>query len=249
VGFSRDGRVLAVSRPDTSVGVWDTAAAAELAQFRGHRELVAALAFSPDGKALASGSWDTTALVWDLKGLLKRNGPRARLSERALQDAWALFAGPDPAPVHARIWALVEAPAQAVAFLKGRLRPAATPARTVAQMVAELNHPRYRVRAKATADLQRLGERVRPALTKVLGGDPPLETRRRIEKVLQELGDSQRTPEDLRALRALEVLERIDTPEARGVLEALAGGDAAALITVEARAALARLTHRPGAKQ
>src|SRR5262249_25095678 len=67
--LSPDGRVLAVSRPELTVALWDTATAAELAQLRGHRDLVADLAFSPDGSSLASGSLDTTALVWDLPGL------------------------------------------------------------------------------------------------------------------------------------------------------------------------------------
>src|SRR5262249_52770436 len=161
------------SRPELTVALWDTGAAAELAQLRGHRDLVANLAFSPDGSFLASGSLDTTALVWDLRGLATKHGPPARLAKVELEQTWDLLGAADPAPAHARIGALVGAPAQAVAFLKGRLRPVTAPARSAEQMVADLGHARYRVREKATADLARLGERARPALTAAPTADPP----------------------------------------------------------------------------
>jgi len=49
------------------------------------------------------------------------------------------------------------------------------------------------------------------------------------------------SPENLRTVRAVEVLERAGTAEARAVLKKLASGASGAVITVEARAALARL--------
>jgi hypothetical protein len=53
------------------------------------------------------------------------------------------------------------------------------------------------------------------------------------------------TPEGLRDLRVLEVLERIGTAEARAVRERWAGGPPQARVAREARAALERL----GAKE
>jgi hypothetical protein len=54
-------------------------------------------------------------------------------------------------------------------------------------------------------------------------------------------------PEDLQRLRAVEVLERIGSREARQVLEALAGGAAISQWTQEAKASLERLAQRPAA--
>ncbi len=58
------------------------------------------------------------------------------------------------------------------------------------------------------------------------------------------LDRSQLLLETLRALRVVEVLEHIATPDARQVLEYLAKGTTTALLKREARAALARLGAR-----
>jgi HEAT repeat protein len=65
-----------------------------------------------------------------------------------------------------------------------------------------------------------------------------LEARRRIEAVLTDR--TRPPPEELRTLRAIAVLERIGTPEARQALEKLTGG-AEARERQEAKAALERL--------
>ncbi len=239
--FSPDGRLVAVSRSDLSVSVWDTALRTELAEFRGHRDAVCTLAFAPNGRSLVSGSWDTTALVWDMKDRQKPGSVRGPLSETDLERAWVALRLPDPAMAHAALWSLVESPRQAVALFAKRLRPEATRERTAEQMIADLNSPRYALRNKATAELARLGERARPALVRALANGPTLETRRRIEGLLEKLGRSRPNPEDLRAVRALEVLERIGTPEARHLVEALARGSGDGLLTIEARATRARL--------
>jgi hypothetical protein len=68
--------------------------------------------------------------------------------------------------------------------------------------------------------------------------------RRRVERLLEQHERGRLAPETLRAVRAVGVLERIATAEARKVLEALAGGAAEARVTAEARAALERLRER-----
>ncbi len=73
-----------------------------------------------------------------------------------------------------------------------------------------------------------------------LSGELSLEVRRRIERLLGTLEGSER----LRGRRALAALERIGTPEARRLLEVLAGGVPGAHLTREARAAVNRLRSR-----
>jgi WD40 repeat protein len=62
VAFSPDGQRLAVTRGESAVEVWDTAAGRETLTIRGGYTPVA---FSPDGKRLASASPDGAVKIWD----------------------------------------------------------------------------------------------------------------------------------------------------------------------------------------
>jgi hypothetical protein len=66
-----------------------------------------------------------------------------------------------------------------------------------------------------------------------------------VEKQAQERRNP--SPDGLRTLRALELLELADTPEARRLLQALADGTPEARLTREARAALGRAAQRGSA--
>jgi replication-associated recombination protein RarA len=68
-----------------------------------------------------------------------------------------------------------------------------------------------------------------------------LEVRRCVRQLLEKLGRSPPPPRQLQALRAIEVLEYLGTPEARRLLTSLAQGATHARLTQEAKAALERL--------
>jgi hypothetical protein len=102
----------------------------------------------------------------------------------------------------------------------------------------------------ATQQLEKFQEVADPALRKVLTSRPSLEVQQRVQRLLVKLAGVRRNPprQRLRLLRALEVLEHIGTAAAQQVLKTLAGGAPDAQLTQEARAALNRLTRRPGGK-
>jgi hypothetical protein len=107
-----------------------------------------------------------------------------------------------------------------------------------------LDSDRFETREQASAELQRLGEQAEPALRKAMAAKPSLEASRRLRALLDRV--ERRTPsaEQLHALRAVEVLEHIGSPEAQRVLQTLAEGAPEAMLTREAKAALVRLAHR-----
>jgi hypothetical protein len=80
-----------------------------------------------------------------------------------------------------------------------------------------------------------------PALQKVLTGQPTLEFRRRAEPMIARLIGGVLNGEQLRTVRALEVLERSGTPEAQHLLESLAKGAPGALVTRKGRESLERI--------
>jgi RNA polymerase sigma factor (sigma-70 family) len=246
--FSPDGRLLATGGEDSVIHLWETATGTEIRRFLGHHSAVAVLRFSPDGRTLASGSGDSTALIWDVTGRIKDGRLQGRpLSAKEVQARWTNLASADAATGYPAVWDLVAAPAQSIPFLKEKLRPPtpADPGR-VAQLIADLDSKRYAVRQKATRELEELGELAAEGLRKKRTADLPLETRQRLDRLIQRLG--RLSAQRLQGLRALTVLEQVGTPQARGVLEALARGPAGVRLTADARAVLKRLDGRSKGK-
>ena len=93
--------------------------------------------------------------------------------------------------------------------------------------------------------LKDLGSGAAPALRQALETNPTAETKRRIHEVLTAIETPQPLSRDgLRELRAVILLERIGSREARETLAGLARGAPDARLTREAKAALDRLSRR-----
>ena len=73
---------------------------------------------------------------------------------------------------------------------------------------------------------------------------PTLEAYLRVKKLLEDIGRRPLSAEQIRQLRAIEVLEKIGTPAVRPVLQRLAQGAPSARQTGDARTALLRLRFR-----
>jgi RNA polymerase sigma factor (sigma-70 family) len=243
LALSPDGLLLAQA-DGTSTRILDLESGKERARLAGHQGEVTTVSFSPDGRCLATGSSDTTVLVWDVAAFTRTRASRAvELSTAALQERWTALAGDDPGKAFDAICTLAAAK-QTVPFLKERLNPAVAPnAEQVAKWIADLDSKKFEIRRKAGEELRRLGAAVVPALRQALENSPPLERRRRLEELLGRIETQSLSAEELQVWRAIEVLERLGTSEARRLLDALAGGAAEALPTTAARAALNRLGH------
>ncbi len=236
-------------RSSPLIGLWESTTGRLRAKLSGHRGIAASLTFSPDGRLLASGSSDTTVLVWDVYRQRDAGARREeRLSEETLGSMWEDLAEMDAARAYRAICTLIRSPSESVPFLAGRLRPVAAPsAGRVERLVADLDSRQFAARQRTARELEELQEVAEPALRKALAGAASLEYRRRVERLLEALHAPVPPPERLRQLRALEVLEAVNTPEARRLLEGLANGAPTARLTREARASLDRLRARAAA--
>jgi hypothetical protein len=238
VAFSPDSRLLAVAReqarqPESNpadVAVYELASRKERWTFPGRAQ---ALAFSPDSRRLAAGV-SCAAVVYDLSGLsVARQPARPR-------DRWAALEG-GAADAAAAMDSLALDPSGAVALLEAKLKPAEgrpLSLRVAKRLVLDLRDPEKRVRAELL-----LGE-TGPRLIGLLADmgeefdhpDAKLSLRGLVREARAWPGEGM-----LGAVRAIEVLERLRTPEARRLLEGLAAGNADARLTVEAQAALRRM--------
>ena len=254
LAFSPDGRTLAAIRNNDVpkpgpvsvwpgvVSVWELATGTLRQQLEGHQGKVTTMAFSPDGRTLATGSEDTTVLLWDLTGQTALGKPQVAAGQ--LDELWKALESPDGRTGFRALSRLIAAPAETTPFLRVKLSPVKSPAAdspSIGRLIADLDSKRFATREDAMRELLALEGHAEAELEKALKSRPPLEQTKRIDKLLAALRTPLVRPELVRPLRAIEVLERIDSTESRQVLQTLAGGDSQMRLTREARTALQRL--------
>jgi hypothetical protein len=257
LAISPDGRTLArvaanspvpagPGDPGWKVQLCELASGKVRAEFSGHRGRIFALAFSPDGRTLATGGADTTVLLWDVTGRVGLD-LKDKLTREELNALWEELADNDARKAPRALARLAAAPADAVNLIKQQLPPAAGKVlerQQVDALIADLGAEDFEKRQAAQRALQEAGKQVLPALVRAKEANPPLETARRLQVLIDALTRPSWPPEMIRPTRALELLERLDTPEARGVLEELAHGHPGARLTEDARAMLERLQQK-----
>ena len=246
LALSNDYRLVAFTeRHGKTIEIWETASGTKRGELIGHDGTVADLAFSSDDRQLASSSEDTTVLVWDMNRPLQPAQFNKRLSQEELAGRWQTLFQPDAKKADTAIWSLVTAAQDSLPFLKTRLRPDARPDPAhVQKLLTALDSDNFKIRSMAEADLESLGELVLDNLKAAAKQKNSLEKQRRLELLLRKaqkdalpFGTSRRIGQ----WRALEILERIGTPEATQLVAELADGASGTQLTKAARAVLVRV--------
>jgi hypothetical protein len=200
------------------------------------------LAFAPDGRTLATGHLDGTVLLWKVPPVAEKAGKG--IADR--DGLWAALGSEAPAKARAAVERLARHPAEALALLKSRFRPAATPPDpALAALVRALDSDSFATREEATRKLRDYGAKAEPALRRELAATGSPEVKRRIEAILAAITPPPLrlpvTGDTLRGVRAIELLERVGTPAARQLLRAWAEQTRDAHLSAEARAVLGRM--------
>ena len=153
---------------------------------------------------------------------------------------WDELASMKSQAIHSAFRSMFNQPARAVALLKERLKPvAAPPAKDVAALIDDLGAESVTKREAAQKRLREFGQTIEPVLREATHTPAPPERNRRLNQLLTECERVEsRTPDEVRAVRAVQVLKRIHTLEAIRLLEKWAKGADTAVLTREARKAL-----------
>ena len=140
---------------------------------------------------------------------------------------------------------LVAHPDETVKFLTGRIREEPVPtAEKVADWIRQLDAAAFQERENAENRLSWVAgtyaNRHGEVLKHEARENPSAEVRKRMGKVLTAWDSFVPSTEDIRAARAVEVLERINTPAARTVLMSCAKGPADSRLARDAADSLDR---------
>ncbi len=221
-----------------SVYLWATTTGEKRQEFAHHTAEVRCVVFAPNGKTLASGSADHTVLIWDCSKALADVKPLPEPSAKQLEEWWQSLASSQALAARQAMAQLVRCPGPAIQLLGDHLKPAtaADPER-VAALIRDLSDSEFKTRERATDELAQLGELASLTLSKAKPADPDLETKNRLEEVI-----SRATTIGYRRQRAVAVLEEIANPAAVRVLQSLGKGLPESGQTIEALAALRRLS-------
>jgi hypothetical protein len=220
VAWSPDGRLVALCGWDDSVRVLTTTGK-KAVQFEGKQGTVQSLAFSPDGRLLASGGFNGTIVLWDIQ---PNSAPQTTLSEARRGALWGDLIDADAGRAYRAVLDLADAPATAVALIRERLGPLPAPPdrKHLEEWIALLDSDEFARREKASRELAEAGPVAEDLLRQALEKDPSPEMRRRVRELLKRIAANGMAPVRLRAVRAVEVLERIGTPAAKALLADLA---------------------------
>jgi WD40 repeat protein len=199
---------------------------------------LAGLHFLADGKLVTLGD---TATVWAV-GLRSTAASTAPLKGRELTGAWDRLAEPNPEQAYPAMARLTATPAGVVEFVRRQVRvvPRLSDA-ALEKIFRKLDSDAFKDREDASKELGELGVAAVATVKARLVGSVSPEAKRRLDEFLTHYDREEIPTDELRALRAVEVLEAVDTPAARAFLSELVEGASGARLTQAAAAAVRRL--------
>jgi hypothetical protein len=248
LAFLPDGKLLVLDRGKLTLYAAGTGKV--LQRMGGHHGLISTFSLAQDGKRLLTCGEDGTGIICDVAALIARSRPALRrLHDKELAAAWSDLGSDDAARAGRALEVLAASPTQSVALVQKLLsQPDADTLRRLAALLEQLDDPAYARRHGAEEMLLSEADLAEPGLRARLAENRILESRRRMERLLEKLEARPLSAITLQLLCSLELLEGLATDDARAALKAFAARSPLAWGTLEARQALGRLGDTAGTK-
>jgi hypothetical protein len=254
---SRDTRLLLLGGADGELDLYDTALFNSLRGFsattaeyapgidnlpKNDPGKITSVAISTDGRYLAAGCADGRARLWRLLDLLHEGGPPDKLTQQDVERLWGELGAADALAGYRALTLLAQFPSQAMAHFQDQVAPLEKVRREdVVKWVGQLDDDDFDTREQATTNLEKFSPVAEPELREAIAKRKvSIDAQKRIERILAALDQSTPTPDRLREIRMVQVLEQIDTQEARQMLERLARSRVKTLLAAEAGRAVER---------
>ncbi|HEY2787206.1 MAG TPA: WD40 repeat domain-containing protein [Fimbriiglobus sp.] len=237
LAFSPDGRVVAhgVEQTGNYVAVRMCEVATGKVRVRyPYSSTQYAAAFSPRGDSLAVASTEGPVMLWDVWGT------RTEKFAKPEADAWDRLGDADAVAAFQVMKRLAAHPDVTVTLFRKRISPVPPiDPKKVARLIDDLDAPIFTTREAASNELAAAADKVRDALIAARATATSAEQLKRLDRLLKPIDAS--SPDQVRIVRAVEVLERIGTSAAKKFLFELADGAPGARLTREAAASRDRL--------
>jgi WD40 repeat protein len=239
IAFSPNSRLLALTQSGRPTQLWDVLSGEKVAAFDDSG--TGRLAFAPDGRTLAT-SGGTSVLLWPLATDVIARRAMNELTDDGRLAAWKDLADSDAAGAFRAMRILSADRKSAPRFLRDQLVVSADAERLVKRLISRLDDDDFSERERAEKDLRQLGLTAEAALRQALQDSPSAEVHMRADR-LTRLFQAEKEPssEELRGLRAVEVLQAIGDAPAQQALETLGERGRWHRVRQEAAACLNRL--------
>ncbi len=229
VAFAPAGRYIAYCRPDGEICIRDLQTDKVVQKLPGHEGRVNSLDFAPDGRRLLSSGEDGTILVWDVAEILHTKATPFKVNP-PIPELIRSLDGSDAGKASSAIHHLVGMGDRAVNPLGVAVSAILVAAEQrvvkveqIERWITDLDSSEFKIRQAATDNLRANGDLAESAIRPALQKRPVLETRRRLELVLTSIENgTPLSPSLVFAIRAIEVLERIGSAQAKALLSKLA---------------------------
>jgi hypothetical protein len=177
----------------------------------------------PDGQRLFTSMLDGTGLLWDLgPGLQTKRSDAQQVSEADANKWWSDLANADVREAYGAVWHFIDSPLAMPSLINHLKEPTDADFEKARILIAQLGDNEFRIREKAQEQLEGMGasalQAIRDAQAKA--GSP--EVARRLETLAARFPMTDVPARTLRRLRAIEVLEKVNSIEARKFLTDLA---------------------------
>jgi WD40 repeat protein len=201
---------------------------------------VTSLAISPDARTVAAGIMDGTILLYDVS---PNNGPKPwEKSPSDPVELWKQLADGDAAKAWPAMRELIHRPDVALKLFAERMKPLTAAEKPKAEQlktwIEQLASPKFQERDEATKALRKVGRLIEPELRAVVKKVADPEAAQRLEGLIERL--DKYSPEELREVRSVEVLEWLASPVARKLLESWSVSAESTVLGRESRFALTR---------
>jgi WD40 repeat protein len=240
LAVSRDHRLLLAGSHQGELVLFDVLDGKEIKRIAAHNGGIRSIAFVQSSNRFLTAGDDNSVLLWDADRLAGYLPIRASAAENVREWMNDLRSS-NGNRVFAAILGLSSHPDATLKLIRTLAKPPVDEtAKRIDTLIAQLDHPRFKVREDASRELAALGIEAKKALDEAIKKPASEDARLRMENLLKKIQGGSVTAESLREYRLIETLERIGTKEARDQLVEMTKGKAESPIVREAKAVLER---------